>query len=644
METLKIVLTGGPCGGKTTSIQAIEQEFEEKGYHVIVVPEAATILINSGIRPFGKNALTQKEFQRHVMALQFFLEERASEAAKKIDAPTIIVCDRGLLDDKAYVTEEEYKELLKEFNTTQFEIQNRYDLVIHLKTAADGKEEYYTLANNGARTETPEEAREKDRRTLEAWLGHDNLKIMGNEVRRRVDAEINDIKETLKPENTPENMKRLSELEKSRDKRLAKARDAEFETLSQDVRNRYNDIRTALKNEIKDMARMQVEHILDLYRRGKNTNKEEIYQALNELLTKKLDNEELDDIIFNTVMPLVKKHSELFNIWNSYNELNQEKNEEPTTVEIPPEPHGTQKPVDELTEGKEEDKDKETGDEPKEVQPNVNAKWRTIASIAVGIGLGAGVWFAFGAAGVAALTIGGGIAKRLLAKKQAKLEMLREQGELKVHRAEDFPPTLKGQLQRFRSYINGPEGLDAIQKVLTASIITGVGFNILGPILGLEGGQVITALKGMGSTGTGSTSAGTGTVTNTVNNTNQTTTGLKAGDLRVGDSAGNLTTGYTDSYKALSGTDGVGLNQTFINNESSQIGSFLVRKGTESFTVTDSSLTVSEIATKFGVAETDIVANVVQNGTNIPQSWNSLSEIVNAKNIVNAIGEGGKAI
>ena len=451
------------------------------------------------------------------------------------------------------------------------------------------------------------------------------------EVRRRVDAEINDIKETLKPENTPENMKRLSELEKSRDKRLAKARDAEFETLSQDVRNRYNDIRTALKNEIKDMARMQVEHILDLYRRGKNTNKEEIYQALNELLTKKLDNEELDDIIFNTVMPLVKKHSELFNIWNSYNELNQEKNEEPTTVEIPPEPHGTPRPEEELIEEKEEDKDKETGDEPQEVQPNVNAKWRTIASIAVGIGLGAGVWFAFGAAGVAALTIGGGIAKRLLAKKQAKLEMLREQGELKVHRAEDFPPTLKGQLQRFRSYINGPEGLDAIQKVLTASIITGVGFNILGPILGLEGGQVITALKGMGSTGTGSTSAGTGTVTNTVNNTNQTTTGLKAGDLRVGDSAGNLTTGYTDSYKALSGTDGVGLNQTFINNESSQIGSFLVRKGTESFTVTDPSLTVSEIATKFGVAETDIVANVVQNGTNIPQSWNSLSEIVNAK-------------
>ena len=49
----KIVLTGGPCSGKTTSIQKIEEEFTQLGYKVIIVPEAAPILINSGIRPFG---------------------------------------------------------------------------------------------------------------------------------------------------------------------------------------------------------------------------------------------------------------------------------------------------------------------------------------------------------------------------------------------------------------------------------------------------------------------------------------------------------------------------------------------------------------------------------------------------------------
>lgn len=182
MEILKIALTGGPCGGKTTSIQAIEEEFKEKGYHVIVVPEAATILINSGIRTFGNNALTMDGFQKYVMETQLFLEEQATKAAEEIDAPTIIVCDRGLLDDKAYVSDETFKKLVNDFNVTQFELLNRYNLVIHLTTAADGKEEYYTTSNNGARIETPEEARQKDRRTLESWLGHDNLKIMGNDT------------------------------------------------------------------------------------------------------------------------------------------------------------------------------------------------------------------------------------------------------------------------------------------------------------------------------------------------------------------------------------------------------------------------------------------------------------------------------
>ena len=182
MKVLKVALTGGPCGGKTTSIKTIEEEFIERGYHVIVVPEAATILINSGIRPFGVNGLPMYEFQKYVMELQFRLEDMADEAAKEIDAKTIIVCDRGLLDDRAYVNEEEFNQLLKKFNTTKFELFSRYDLVMHLVTAANGKKEFYTTENNEARTESVEEAIEKDERTLNAWLGHDNLKIIGNDT------------------------------------------------------------------------------------------------------------------------------------------------------------------------------------------------------------------------------------------------------------------------------------------------------------------------------------------------------------------------------------------------------------------------------------------------------------------------------
>ena len=33
----KIVLTGGPCAGKTTTISRIEEHLNEKGYHVLVL-------------------------------------------------------------------------------------------------------------------------------------------------------------------------------------------------------------------------------------------------------------------------------------------------------------------------------------------------------------------------------------------------------------------------------------------------------------------------------------------------------------------------------------------------------------------------------------------------------------------------------
>jgi dephospho-CoA kinase len=43
--TAKIVLTGGPCAGKTSCLRAIRAEFGEQ---VVTVPEVATLLLNNG--------------------------------------------------------------------------------------------------------------------------------------------------------------------------------------------------------------------------------------------------------------------------------------------------------------------------------------------------------------------------------------------------------------------------------------------------------------------------------------------------------------------------------------------------------------------------------------------------------------------
>ena len=69
MKISKIVLTGGPCAGKSTAMSWIQNEFEQKGYTVLFVSETATELILGGITPWGcKNV---DEFQKYVMKTIF---------------------------------------------------------------------------------------------------------------------------------------------------------------------------------------------------------------------------------------------------------------------------------------------------------------------------------------------------------------------------------------------------------------------------------------------------------------------------------------------------------------------------------------------------------------------------------------------
>ncbi|XP_028028631.1 TRPL translocation defect protein 14-like [Bombyx mandarina] len=46
----KLVLTGGPCGGKTTGQSRLSTFFENLGWKVFRVPETATVLLSGGIK------------------------------------------------------------------------------------------------------------------------------------------------------------------------------------------------------------------------------------------------------------------------------------------------------------------------------------------------------------------------------------------------------------------------------------------------------------------------------------------------------------------------------------------------------------------------------------------------------------------
>lgn len=179
---IKIVLTGGPAAGKTTLISRILHEFkQEDGWRVITIPETATDLISGfGIKPFG-GCMSMLQFQDFVVADQIHKENLALKAAELVpEDDVLIIYDRAIMDDKAYVTDEEFAEVLSHFDgRTEAEVLSGYDAVLHLVTCAKGAESAYNLGNE-ARTESIEDARRMDDRTLQAWSGHPNLKIIDN--------------------------------------------------------------------------------------------------------------------------------------------------------------------------------------------------------------------------------------------------------------------------------------------------------------------------------------------------------------------------------------------------------------------------------------------------------------------------------
>ncbi len=175
----KIVLTGGPCAGKTTALTWINNYFSKRGYTVLFVPETATELITNGVAPW--TCETNYDYQKFQIRLQKVKEQIFDEAAKKMKNDKIlIVCDRGLLDNKAYMKDAEFKRVLSELGTSETQERDSYDAIFHLVSAAKGKENLYTLTNNVARTESVEEARELDERIISAWTGHPHFRIIDN--------------------------------------------------------------------------------------------------------------------------------------------------------------------------------------------------------------------------------------------------------------------------------------------------------------------------------------------------------------------------------------------------------------------------------------------------------------------------------
>lgn len=174
MKIYKFVITGGPCGGKTTALERFKSELEKSGFDVLTISETATELQNGNIQS------TVPDFQKHIFRLQLEKESIYNIVAESKQKDTVIIMDRCLIDGNAYINNDEFNNIAESFGFTKDKLYSRYDAVFHLVTAADGAEEYYTLANNTARTESPETAREIDKKTYDVSNNHPHFYYYDN--------------------------------------------------------------------------------------------------------------------------------------------------------------------------------------------------------------------------------------------------------------------------------------------------------------------------------------------------------------------------------------------------------------------------------------------------------------------------------
>ena len=186
----KIVLTGGPCAGKTTTNERIEEFFTKLGYAVFTLPEAATLFIKAGAEFLTHDRNLYFEIHRNMMVFLLQMEDSFYEIAKATSKPALIINDRGAMDISAYMDPADWQKLLHSVGQTEATLMGRYKAVFHLCTSAKGAPNSYTLSNNSARMEeTLAEAIQVDDNLIKAWERHPNLHIIQSEefVKDKID-------------------------------------------------------------------------------------------------------------------------------------------------------------------------------------------------------------------------------------------------------------------------------------------------------------------------------------------------------------------------------------------------------------------------------------------------------------------------
>jgi predicted ATPase len=157
----RIVLTGGPGGGKTTAADLFRREI---GDRVVLVPEAATILFQGGF-PRSNEPHARRIAQTAIYHVQRHLED----VQASLYPGRALLCDRGTIDGAGYWPGEIHHYFEAVGSSFDAELR-RYDAVIFLESAAVGGASIE--GGNPIRNESTEEAVALDAKLRSLWSRH----------------------------------------------------------------------------------------------------------------------------------------------------------------------------------------------------------------------------------------------------------------------------------------------------------------------------------------------------------------------------------------------------------------------------------------------------------------------------------------
>lgn len=171
-----IVLTGGPCSGKSSILDILKTRFQDTA---VFFPEIATLIIKEiGLRPEKCATPAQcDQFQESIYYTQSSFEASVSaQAAMHADPKKAMIIDRGTVDCLAYIEggDKRFEEL---FCTTIAQEYAKYALVICLGMP-DKKTYNKNFAGNTARYENYQEALEREQKIVQAWNNHPRFRFI----------------------------------------------------------------------------------------------------------------------------------------------------------------------------------------------------------------------------------------------------------------------------------------------------------------------------------------------------------------------------------------------------------------------------------------------------------------------------------